>query len=142
MQQMQLAALAVILVMTANSIQDIRKREIILIPTAVAAAAGIILRFSGILEVRTSFISFMPALFLFCISLFTGRAGLGDVLILLFMGIWLDAYTVIFAFSFSLAAAAGFSAVYVFILKDFKNREIPLVPFLTAGIIVSICTQF
>ena len=120
-------------VLSVNSIQDLRKREILLFPTAAAGAAGI---YWQMLEVHRQvpilFCDMLPGLLLICLSRATrGKLGAGDGLLVWTVGIWLGFFEILGILVWGFLLAGG-AAILIVILKSGK-REIPFIPFLLAA---------
>ena len=117
--------------LAANSIRDLRQREILLLPTVLSGFTGAVLylaaggAFMGLLA------ALLPGSILLCCGLISEQAGAGDGILVMALGIWTGA-PVIYP-----AVPAAF-ALLVLTAGDFrifrrKVRDWPFVPFLAAG---------
>ena len=117
-----------------NSVQDIRKKEIFLIPTSISFAVGIIYSLLAGISVSIVLSSMLPGFMVLAISLmFKGQVGLGDAAVVLSVGIWNGLFFTFFILLLALAAASA--VCVIFFVRGIKNRELPFVPFLLAGCI-------
>ena len=120
-------------VLAVNSIQDLRKREILLFPTAAAGTAGIFWQMMAAhRQVPILFCDMLPGLLLICLSRATrGKLGAGDGLLVWTVGIWLGFFEILGILVWGFLLAGG-AAILILILKSGK-REIPFIPFLLAA---------
>ena len=133
-----------------NTVWDLRKKEILLLPTLLILAGGVICR---ILEGTAEEIQLLsgqvssgaggwqwipavlPGVFLLLLSLASkGKVGFGDGLVVCAAGLWCGPESILLALFFALLlvpAAAGMQR-----LRKRKVRELPFVPFLLAGFVL------
>ena len=125
-----------LIVLSANALCDVFRREILPATVLAMGAAGVLYRgcylSSGISGILTALI---PGAFLLAISMISeGRIGKGDALISIYLGGWLGLSDSIFVIFLASAGAAA-SAAVLWIIKK-KDSEIPFVPFLLAGYVL------
>lgn len=131
---MFIARIVTILTAGINSVQDIRKKEIFLIPTSISFMAGIIYSMLRDISVLAVMASVFPGFIVLAISLlFKGQVGLGDAAVVLSIGIWNGLFFTFFILISALTAASAVGGI--FFLRGIKNKELPFVPFLFAGCI-------
>ncbi len=115
-----------------NSIQDVRKKEIFLIPTAIGAAGGFVFAAFSDKALIEILISYLPGIMLlFLAGLLKGQIGLGDALQVAALGGWMSTAAVFCILIFGFFAAGIFGGMYR--LCGGRNQEMPLVPFLLLG---------
>ncbi len=118
-----------------NSIQDIRKREILLLPTLFIAVLGIVIKVVTGESILNILVAFAPGAFLILCALLTrGRVGLGDGIVLTAAGAWKSLEFILHALVYGLFAAA--IAAIVCIIRG--KKDFPFVPFLAVGFVVAI----
>ncbi|MDO4262239.1 MAG: hypothetical protein Q4C82_09175 [Eubacteriales bacterium] len=106
------------------SVEDLRETQISLLPVAALGAEGFI-RAVWLGEP----VLWQPGAALLCVGWLSGeRIGMGDGWLMLALGMWLPMEELLGMLAFGLAAGAVFGAAA-------GKREVPLVPFLTAGFV-------
>ena len=122
-----------------NSIRDIRKKEIFLLPTLMCLAAGVIYGIAaGEEPLLLMAASYLPGILLLMFSLLSGgQVGRGDALGVLMLGGWLK-WESVFAAVCAGFLAAGITAAVLLIRKTNKKKELPFMPFLLAGEILTV----
>ncbi|MEE8885938.1 MAG: hypothetical protein SOI56_05110 [Eubacteriales bacterium] len=117
---------------------DIRRREILLIPTVAGVAAGavyVIFTNEGTSPGAFFFYflaSAAPGIFLMLLAVATkGKVGCGDGIIVLMTGVWTGFLIV----QLSLMAAL---ILVLIIGLSMRRKEVPFVPFLAAGYVVAL----
>lgn len=136
MKTVDLAVLCIFL--GVNAIWDIRKREILLIPTLLY---GFVLLWQFLISAQSPvllLVSCIPGVFLLGIALVThGKIGLGDVWILLVLGIRLGLFLTLGVLWLALMLIClCFSFFWLLKKNDGKQTELPLVPFLFAAVLI------
>ena len=134
----------VLVLLGLNAVWDIRRKEVIPVSLAAAAAGGVLLRLTENAAAGNVFPGSCPAgiaadllpgaVMLLFSYLSEGRLGGGDALLMCVLGIWTGAFPVICSLClglFLILAAAGFRG-----LQGRRIRELPFVPFLLAGYIL------
>lgn len=116
-----------------NSIRDLKRREIFLLPTLILTAAGIIYRFvilqDSLPEVAASL---LPGLcFLALAFLLKGQIGGGDAFAILSLGAWNSSDLTLLALCAGLLASTVVSIVLL--ARGSRRKEIPFLPCLLAG---------
>ena len=134
---MEIKEWVVLIVLIGNGIQDLRKKEIYLLPTVLAGIMGIVWQLAW----RKTTVWFLllgcvPGIFMLGVGRATqGKLGLGDGVIVLTMGIWLGMYETWFLLAAGLLMASAAGAVWM--LRKSHKKEMAFVPFLlmayTAG---------
>ena len=122
------------IVLGADTVRDLRKKEIYPVLTLLCAAEGVVYT-AGICRTQAVWIlcAAAPGILVLLISHFSdGQIGKGDALVLWAVGMWTDFGTVWAALFCGTLMAAAFSSAVWLIRRG--NREIPFVPFLTAGL--------
>ena len=133
--------------LAANSISDIRRKEILLLPTILAGAAGAVRILLGTgspagLSADTGRLwqllaALFPGMCLMGISAASGgRIGMGDALVVCAAGTWAGAEPILSGLflAFLLVPAAAL------LLRSRKKRvkELPFIPFLCAGFLIQV----
>ena len=121
----------------ANTIRDIRKREILLLPTILVLAGGVIRNMaSADVEMWRWLPALLPGGVLLLLSIAaSGKVGFGDGLAVCAAGIWCGMETILLSLFFALLmvpAAAG-----ILLLRKKRAGEVPFIPFLLAGFILA-----
>ena len=127
-----------LLLLLMNSWQDLKKKEILLVPTLVFLTAGILLSLLKVLHGTGISASFLCGTGGTVFSIFSSeRIGMGDVLILMTLCLFLNAdeLLIVLGSGSLFCMAAG-----VFLLIRTRNRvkQIPFIPFLLAGTLILI----
>lgn len=130
---MRIADILTMTLLGANAWQDLRKQEILLFPTVLGAALGIVYKcLEGGTDAAGMLAALLPGGILLLLSFALGqKIGTGDALAVLEVGAWEEAETtwmILLAGFFAAAAGAG-----IFFLFRKKKKEIPFVPFLFLG---------
>ena len=130
---MQGTKIAVTVFLTVNSINDIRKGEIFLIPSAAMLVSGLLI---SVLVYNVSpadvIKTIIPGIILMLLSaLCKGRIGCGDGVIVCASGAWLGIEETLYMLTaaFFTASIAGI----VLILSGSKKQTLPFVPFMLLG---------
>ena len=119
--------------LSVNALWDLRKKEILPVPTLLVLAVGMI-RAIAVGEEGTIWwiTALIPGLFLMFLSRITaGRVGFGDGLVVCAAGIWCGTESILTALFFALLTVPAAAGVLWF--RKQPVRELPFVPFLTAG---------
>ena len=124
-----------LVILGCNAVQDFRKREILLIPTLAAAAAGTVRVIkSGQPDTGGLLLAVLPGILLILLAHVTaGKVGCGDGIVLLTTGIWSGCPRILYIAAggvFLSAAASG-----VLLIGRSRIRSIPMVPFFLIGAI-------
>ena len=137
---MEIEQIAVICASAVNCVHDIRKKEILFIPTILFAGAGVVF---GILHGRDAafFLSgILPGAFLTVISYFSRQAvGFGDAVIILAVGIWCGCGRAFFTLFSALLIQSVFAIIYR--AAGGKKKELPFVPALASGYLLSLAVM-
>lgn len=130
---MQGTKIAVTVFLTVNSINDIRKGEIFLIPSAAMLVSGLLISVFVYNVSPTDVIkAIIPGIILMLLSaLCKGRIGCGDGVIACASGAWLGIEETLYMLTaaFFTASIAGI----VLILSGSKKQTLPFVPFMLLG---------
>ena len=122
----------------ANTLRDIQKREILLLPTLLILAGGVIRAFvpgTGDADVLWFAAAFLPGVILMICSLVTaGKIGFGDGIAVCAEGAWCGAESVLFTLFFALLLVPAAAGVLRF--RGRPIRELPFMPFLLAGFLL------
>ncbi len=117
----------------AVSIMDIRSRKVpvwTLVMGGVLTSAACICQKNGYPDIARGM---LPGIFLLLTAFVTGKAGYGDGVVLLFLGMTAGAGESFIIFGISLFLAALFSVLLLALRKAGRNTGIPFLPFLTAA---------
>lgn len=130
---MQGTKIAVTVFLTVNSINDIRKGEIFLIPSAAMLVSGLLISVFVYNVSPTDVIkAIIPGIILMLLSaLCKGWIGCGDGVIVCASGAWLGIEETLYMLTaaFFTASIAGI----VLILSGSKKQTLPFVPFMLLG---------
>lgn len=120
------------------SIMDIRRRSVpvwMLVPGGVLAVAAFIYQ-QGVTGDMMK--GMLPGIFLLVTAFVTRKAGLGDGIVMLFLGILSGGGGSLLIFGISLFLAAVVSLVLLGLRKAGKNTRIPFLPFLTVAWLITV----
>lgn len=127
----------VLALLCLNTVQDLRKREILVLPTAAAAAAGFLWMLLRMRQPAWQILAGgIPGLaVMLAAALSGGEIGGGDGLVLLVAGIWLGLPSVLLFLADALLPAAAYALTERIRSRDRKvwRKRIPFLPFLLAG---------
>ncbi|MDO4490639.1 MAG: hypothetical protein Q4B85_06215 [Lachnospiraceae bacterium] len=118
----------------ANALQDLRKREILLLPTVLYGFCTLWLVLLTMGEPGELLLSLLPGVLLLLLSVATaGAVGLGDVWITLILGLQLGLLG-----TMELLSLTGVLLLIVAVLpcNRGKGKELPLVPFLFLALLL------
>ncbi len=119
-----------------NSVWDFRSGEILLTPTCCCIAAGVMTMVAKGAVMREIADALLPGIAVLLLSLLSGgRLGMGDALVILALGAWLRPSHTIFVFALALVVETAAAALYR--LTGGQKKELPFVPALFAGYVVS-----
>ena len=120
--------------LTFNTWNDLRKREILLIPTMLIGLAGFLLAFAQGQIHLSYFAGFFAGGMLFAGSLLSkGAVGGGDALVLLSLAALLSWDRILACLTAALLGSA-FASLYLIVIKRKGRRaSIPFLPFLLGG---------
>jgi leader peptidase (prepilin peptidase)/N-methyltransferase len=137
MFEMRIPFIAVTMMLTANSISDLIKKEICLKTTLILTAFGIIFQLEYIKAgLITILLSIVPGIFMIALSIITKeRIGMGDGIVVLCVGIWNGFYSAVSILMTGMFMAAICGIVLFFFKR--KVKEFPFVPFLLAAELIT-----
>ncbi len=117
----------------ANTIWDIRKREILLLPTFLVLAGGLIWNGAAAEEgLLFRGLAILPGVILILLSIVTdGKIGFGDGLCVCAAGSWCGAEYMLVTLFFALLLVP--TAAVLMHLRKKPVRELPFLPFLLTG---------
>ena len=117
-----------------NAWTDIKKRRILLIPTAGAILSGIIFSVWRQESVWSMMAAVFTGIFFCFLSVATrGSLGMGDGLIILALGMWIGGMELLISVLSALLGSWVWSAVLLTVFHRGRKSEITFVPFLLAG---------
>lgn len=133
-----------LIVLFALSVEDIFKKEISAIVLFIYLSVGIVMGIwkGSYIEM---ILSSIPGLLMLSAGFLSGeKIGYGDGLSILALGIWIGAIPSIIATILGLLQTAIMALFYLVLCKTRKvqidpQRQIPFIPFLLIGLVVSIC---
>ena len=109
---MNLSVLMTFSLLGINSLYDLKKKEILLVPTLLAGAAGALWKLAESGSVLFLLLSLAPGAFLLAVSILThGQAGAGDALLLCAAGTWSGAQSMLLCLFGALLFLSVLSAV-------------------------------
>lgn len=127
----------VLALLCLNTVQDLRKREILALPTVAAAAAGFFWVFLRMRQpVPQILAGGIPGLaVMLAAALSEGEIGGGDGLVLLAAGIWLGLPSAMLFLADALLPAAAYALAERIRSRNRKvwKKRIPFLPFLLGG---------
>lgn len=128
------------------SICDIRRKRVplglLLAGAMFAAAVSLYGGIKGEINIFQLCKSLIPGTVLLILAGATGKAGCGDGIIVMALGLVEGYELCLFTFFGGLVLAALFSGVLLIIKKAKRNTKIPFVPFLTAGWLFAVCGKW
>lgn len=129
-----------LLLLTANTINDLRKKEILLLPTIFYGIFGCFILLS---EKPTSFFRslfcFLPGLFLLAVGKASnGKVGYGDGILILVLGVWTGFLECLLTLTTGLLLASAWAAASLILKIHIKKDTIPFIPFLLIGYLARI----
>ncbi len=134
---MQAAEAAIVIFLFINSINDIKRREIILWSAVFMGVFGFIVSVllfkRNICEIAFGIVP--GVLLLICAIISDGKLGLGDVIIMIVVGIWQGLIRTVYIVFAALFGAALYGTFLIIINK--KYRDIPFIPFICMGQLIT-----
>lgn len=126
------AKVLVLCMLAANGVCDIRKKEILLLPTVVFAAAGIIFDAAAGMSAAKVLCGLLPGALLAALSAASCQAvGAGDAILLASVGIWTGCGTAFLTLAAAFWIQAAVSVIYG--LTGGRKKELPFVPAILAA---------
>ena len=127
-------------ILLLNTVYDLRRQEILPLPSALIALAGAAVRFSADPgELRYLPAALLPGLLLLLISRLTrGGIGGGDGLLLVFLGLLLPPLSILLLLFFALLFASLYAGILLLLHKKKRNDRFPFVPFLALAALCSL----
>lgn len=122
-------------ILLLNGFIDLKKREILLLPTILYACVGLFLCFWNFHTPLAEILSaLLPGIFLLLVGRISqGKVGYGDGILVLSIGIWSGFLKCLLSLTTGLLLAS-FWAILTLIIKKYRsNDELPFVPFLLFG---------
>ena len=127
--------LALLLITGVNGIWDVRKKEILLIPTVIAGIGGVIFSILSEKNYIDILMAFIPGLIILVAAAFSeGGIGAGDAVVVLAIGAWKGVISTFTLLALSLMFA--FVASMFCFLTGRRQKELPFVPFLFAAVML------
>lgn len=116
-------------------IEDIRKKQVSVVPTLLLAAAGMVLSIiSGDWNSWKVILRFLPGGITFLIAWMTRESiGYGDALVLLCIGCFLPGVQMINLCMAAFTLSGLFALFLLLVRKKGRKTQVPFVPFLLAG---------
>ena len=127
---------AVLLMLAASSVSDLRSKSVQTLPVILGGIAGILFTLLTKETGPSWWAGFAPGAFFLGMSLATkGGIGLGDSLVLLAIGAWLP-WDLLMSSLFCALLASSAAAVWLLVIRRSKrNQELPFIPFLLGGVL-------
>lgn len=126
--------LCTLIFLVVNAWLDMRKKEISLLTVVIFAAAGAVWYIESGRSLMEVLVPLGTGLVFFTLSLLTsGSVGLGDVWILLVLGLILETGEFLETLCIGMLLAGGWALILMVVRKKSRHTEIPFVPFLLAG---------
>ena len=136
MKYLMLRESAVLLMLAASSVSDLRSKSIQILPVILGGAVGIMFTLLTKETGPSWWAGFAPGAFFLGMSLVTkGGIGLGDSLVLLALGTWLPWDLLLSSLFCALLASSVVAAWLLITRRSRKNRELPFIPFLLGGVL-------
>ena len=139
-----IALMSLFFFLSAASVCDLKSRRIPLLLLALSGSAGLLIFFmSHTMTPLEEVLGIILGGAFISISLISeGRFGIGDGLAILIAGIHLGGREAGVTCLYAMLMSAMFSVALLMIRRCSKNREVPFVPFLLAGLILHEATVF
>ena len=138
---MEVKEIAVICAVSVNSIVDMKRREILFVPTVLFLCAGVIYSLSAGCSLLFVLMGLLPGAALALLSFASrGAVGFGDAVMIAAAGTWIGLVPAVITLAAALGIQAAVSAVYLF--AGGKRKELPFVPAILAGYLLSIAFGF
>ena len=132
---------AVLFMLAASSVSDLRSKSIQILPVVLGGAAGILFTLLTDETGPAWCMGFAPGAFFLGLSLATkGGIGLGDSLVLLALGAWLPWDLLLSSLFCALLASSAAAAWLLITRRSRRNRELPFIPFLLGGVLFCVLT--
>ena len=133
--------IAVICAASVNSIVDMKRREILFVPTILFLCAGAVYGLVNGCSLLFILTGLLPGASLALLSLASrGAVGFGDAVMIGAAGVWIGLVPALITLAAALGIQAAISAVYIF--AGGKRKDLPFVPAILAGYLLSIAFGF
>lgn len=134
---MQAAEAAIAIFLFINSINDIKRREIILLSAVLMDVLGfiasVLIYKRNICEIAFGIVP--GVLLLICAIISDKKLGIGDAIIMIAVGIWQGFIRTVYIIFVALFAAALYGIFLIIVNK--KHRDIPFIPFICMGQLIT-----
>lgn len=138
---MELKEIVVICAAAMNSISDMKRREILFIPTVLFLFAGAVYSLADGCSILFVLAGVLPGAALALMSVASrGAVGFGDAVMIAAAGAWVGFVPAVITLAAALGIQAAVSAVYL--CAGGKKKELPFVPAILAGYLISIVFGF
>lgn len=129
--------IAVLTVLAADCVTDIKRKEILFVPTAAAACLGLLYDLACGRDALFILGGLIPGALLALLSVLSRQAvGFGDAVVLFAVGTWSGPAASVMTLAAALAIQAFASVVYR--LAGGKKKELPFVPAVTAAYLMAV----
>lgn len=133
-RKIKLKEISTLVFLGLNAWLDIKKKEISLMVTAVFAVTGVLWSFYCGRSLTQVLFPLGTGLVFLLLSLITrGAVGMGDVWILLALGLMLGTEEFIWTLCLGMVLAGAWALILLVIFRKKRHTEFPFVPFLLAG---------
>lgn len=119
--------------------EDLRTKNISMIIVGIWAVIGIIIQMlNGDLICINRLVAMIPGVFLYFFAKISGeKVGFGDAWTIIVMGIYMDIGDVLIVGVFSITISGIVALLLIVIWKKKRDYEIPFIPFLFAGYLMT-----
>ena len=129
--------LIILCMLAVNSISDIRKKEILFLPTVVWAAGGVVYDIASGRDAMFIICGLIPGALLAALSAVSRQAvGAGDAVVVSAAGIWGGWRIAFLSLLIAFCVQTTFSAVYR--IAGGRGKELPFVPSLCAAYVLGL----
>lgn len=134
MERQIMADIAVGVILFIQALWDWRHKEILISVSLIGLGLGILWSVWNGSDYREVILALIPAILFFLLNIVSrGAVGMGDAIILVFLGFFYSLEEIVAMCSFAFLAASAVALYMLVVMQKKGKEEIPFIPFLWFG---------